>query len=154
MRVSRGAALYTFLMETYDPAIISALEGLKTQAHHEAIAPHFAAAAPERLQARYPSSPEPPEDWSREETLDGDRECCAAVNDLFSQRDVGSMRIDKTPKRHLLHIESEVEKSKLRWRSISEKRRRNLTASSGSINASMSASANGAAQELPRQLPG
>ena len=100
-------------METYDPAIIIALEDLKTQAHHEAIAPQFATAARERLQARYPRPPEPPEDWSREGTLDGDRACCAAVNDFLPQRDMGSMRIDKTPKRHLLHVESDVEKSQI-----------------------------------------
>jgi len=103
----------TFVTETYGPAIISALESLKTQAHHEAIAQQFAAAARERLQASYPSPPEPPEDWSREGSLDCDCEFCAAVNEFLPQRDMGSMRIDKTLKRNLLHVESEVEKRQI-----------------------------------------
>ena len=103
----------TFLTETYGPAIISALESLKTRAHHEAIAQQFAAAARQCFQARYPGPPEPPEDWSREGALDCDCEFCAAVNDFLPQRDMGSMHIDKTLKRNLLHVESEVEKSQV-----------------------------------------
>jgi len=101
----------TFLTETYGPAIISALESLKTKAHHETIAQQFASAVRQCLQARYPSPPEPPQDWSREEHLDCDCEFCAEVNAFLPKRDIDSMRLDQTLKRNLLHVESEVEKS-------------------------------------------
>ena len=99
-----------FLTETYGPAIIRALESLQSQAHDPIIAQRFASAARERLQAAYPSPPEPPEDWRREGRLDCDCEFCVAVNAFLPQRDLGAMRIDKTLKRNLLHVESEVEK--------------------------------------------
>ena len=101
----------TFLTETYGPAIISALESLKTKAHHETIAQQFASAVCQCLQVRYPSPPKPPQDWSREGDLDCDCAFCAEVNAFLPKRDIGSMRIDKTLKRNLLHVESEVEKS-------------------------------------------
>lgn len=103
----------TFLTETYGPAIISALESLKTQAHHETIAQQFASAVRQCLQARYPSPPEPPQDWSREGHLDCDCAFCAEVNAFLPTRDRGSMRIDKTLQRNLLHVASEVEKSQI-----------------------------------------
>ena len=103
----------TFLTETYGPAIIRALESLQSQAHDPIIAQRFASAARERLQAAYPSPPEPPEDWFREGQLDCDCEFCAEVNAFLPQRDLGAMRIDKTLKRNLLHVESEVEKRQI-----------------------------------------
>src|SRR5437879_12600991 len=86
----------TFLTETYGPAIISALESLKTKAHHETIAPQFASAVRQCLQARYASPPEPPQDWSREGHLDCDVACCVEVNVFFTKRDIISILIDLT----------------------------------------------------------
>ena len=103
----------TFLTETYGPAIISALHSLKKKAHNPTIAQQFASAVRQCLQTQYPNPPEPPQDWSREGQLDCDCEFCTEVNAFLPKRDIGSMRIDKTLKRNLLHVESEVEKSQI-----------------------------------------
>ncbi len=103
----------TFLTETYGPAIISALDSLKEITHNQTIAQQFVTAVRQCLQAQYPHPPELPEDWSREGQLDCDCELCTEVNAFLPQRDIDSIRIDKTLKRNLLHIESEAEKSQI-----------------------------------------
>jgi hypothetical protein len=103
----------TFLTETYGPAIIRALDSLKKKSHNETIAQQFASAVRQCLQANYPNPPEPPEDWSREGQLDCDCEFCTEVNAFLPKRDISSIRIDKTLKRNLLHVESEVGKSQI-----------------------------------------
>jgi hypothetical protein len=103
----------TFLIETYGPAIISALTSLKTKDHNPTIAQQFAAAVRHCIQAEYPKPPEPSRDWSREGQLDCDCEFCSEVNAFLPKRDVSSMGIDKTLKRNLLHVASEVEKRQI-----------------------------------------
>lgn len=103
----------TFLTETYGPAIVSALDSLKKKEHNPTIAQQFASAVRQCLQAKYPDPPEPPEDWSREGQIDCDCEFCTEVNEFLPKRDISSIRIDKTLKRNLLHVESEVEKSQI-----------------------------------------
>ena len=146
----------TFLTETYGPAIISALESLKTKAHHETIAQQFASAVRQCLQARYPSPPEPPQDWSREGHLDCDCAFCAEVNAFLPKRDIGSMRIDQTLKRNLLHVESEVEKSHIE---VDIDIQKAASKFNGIIRKNQRRSERrrqlyDAAQEIMRQLPG
>jgi hypothetical protein len=102
-----------FLTETYGPAIVSALNSLKKKEHNPTIAQQFVSAVRQCLQAQYPNPPEPPQDWSREGYLDCDCEFCTEVNAFLPKQDIGSMSIDKTLKRNLLHVESEVEKSQI-----------------------------------------
>jgi hypothetical protein len=102
-----------FLTETYGPAIISALNSLKKKEYNQTIAQQFTAAVRQCLQATYPNPPEPPEDWSREGQLNCDCKFCTEVNAFLPKHDIGSMSIDKTLKRNLLHVESEVEKSQI-----------------------------------------
>jgi hypothetical protein len=93
--------------------MIRALHSLKQKEHNPTIAQQFASAVRQCLQAQYPTPPEPPQDWSREGHLDCDCEFCTEVNAFLPERDIGSMRIDKTLKRNLLHVESEVNKSQI-----------------------------------------
>ena len=102
-----------FLTETYGPAIISALNSLKKKEHNQTIAQQYVSAVRQCFQVQYPDPPEPPQDWSREGQLDCDCEFCTEVNAFLPERDISSMRIDKTLKRNLLHVESEVEKSQI-----------------------------------------
>jgi hypothetical protein len=102
-----------FLTETYGPAIVRALTSLKQKEHNQTIAQQFVSAVRQCLQVQYPNPPEPPQDWSREGHLDCDCEFCTEVNEFLPKRDIGSMSIDKTLKRNLLHVESEVEKSQI-----------------------------------------
>jgi predicted 2-oxoglutarate/Fe(II)-dependent dioxygenase YbiX len=103
----------TFLTETYGPAIISALNSLKKQAHNQTIAQQFAAAVRQCIQAAYPHPPEPPQDWSREGQLDCDCQFCTEVNEFLPKRDISSIGIYKTLKGNLLHVESEAEKRQI-----------------------------------------
>jgi predicted 2-oxoglutarate/Fe(II)-dependent dioxygenase YbiX len=146
----------TFLTETYGPAIISALDSLTKKAHNEAIAQQFAVAVRACLQATYPHPPEPPKDWLREGELDCDCAFCTEVNAFLPKRDIGSMRIDQTLKRNLLHIDSAVEKSQVevdidiqkvasKFDGIIQKNQRRYERQQQLYDA---------AQEIMRQLPG
>jgi len=66
-----------------------------------------------RIQTEFPSRPTTPKDWSREGQLACDCEFCTEVNRFLPDPERSEIIFDKTLKRNLLHIESEIQKSRV-----------------------------------------
>lgn len=102
-----------FLTDTYGPALVSSLKGLKGRDYDQAIMQKFIADVRQRIQAEFPSPPEEPKDWSRAGQLNCVCKFCTEVNQLLPDPERSSISFYKTLKRNLLHIESEIEKSQV-----------------------------------------
>lgn len=102
-----------FLTETYGPAVVEAGRDLQKREHNPAILKHFADAVRQRIQAEFPTEPEPPQDWSRAGQLACDCEFCSQVNAFLPKPDTSSIGIYGTLKRNLLHVEAEIEKQQI-----------------------------------------
>ncbi|MCB0125523.1 MAG: hypothetical protein KDE58_24885, partial [Caldilineaceae bacterium] len=92
-----------FLITTYGRAVVEARLDLEQLAHDPAIVQRFVDAVRQRLQAEFPTPPEPPQDWSRTGQLACDCEFCTQVNEFLPKPNVASIGIYRTLKRNLLH---------------------------------------------------
>ncbi|MCB0085045.1 MAG: hypothetical protein KDE47_29090, partial [Caldilineaceae bacterium] len=102
-----------FLITTYGRAVVEARLDLEQLAHDPAIVQRFVDAVRQRLQAEFPTPPEPPQDWSRTGQLACACEFCTQVNAFLPKPNVPSMTIYGTLKRNLLHVESEIAKQQI-----------------------------------------
>lgn len=102
-----------FLTATYGPALVSSLKELKGRDYDQTIMKKFFEDVHQRIKADFPSPPDAPKDWSREGQLDCDCEFCTEVNQFLPDPERREISFFKTLKRNLLHIESEVEKSRV-----------------------------------------
>lgn len=99
-----------FLTETYGPAVLEFLDSIQKRKYDQNIAQQFTGALRTRIQTEFPTSPEPPQNWSREGQLECDCEFCTQVNEFLPTSDVAEIYIGNTLKRNLLHVEDEAEK--------------------------------------------
>ena len=102
-----------FLTGAYGPALVSSLKELKGRDYDQTIMKKFDEDVRQRIKADFPSPPDAPKDWSREGQLDCDCEFCTVVNQFLPAPQRSEIRFFKTLKRNLLHIESEVAKSRV-----------------------------------------
>ena len=102
-----------FLTEAYGPALVSTQSALAGQAYDKAIMGQFVDDIRQRIQATFPSVPEPPQDWAREGQLDCVCEFCTEVNAFLPDPDVSQIGIYKTLKRNLTHVESKAEERQI-----------------------------------------
>jgi hypothetical protein len=102
-----------FLTDTYGPALVSSLKELKGRDYDRTIIRKFVEDIRQRIKADFPEAPEAPKDWSREGQLDCNCEFCTEVNQFLPDPERSKISFYKTLKRNLLHIESEVEKSRV-----------------------------------------
>ncbi len=127
----------TFLTSAYGPAVVSCLNELEGRDYDRTCTQKFVEDVYIRIQTEFPSRPTAPKDWSREGQLACDCEFCTEVNRFLPDPERSEIVFDKTLKRNLLHIESEIQKSRadldIEIRSNAAEVSRNLPEESKSI---------------------
>ena len=103
----------TFLTSAYGPAVVSCLNELEGRDYDRTCTQKFVEDVYIRIQTEFPSRPTAPKDWSREGQLACDCEFCTEVNRFLPDPERSEIVFDKTLKRNLLHIESEIQKSRI-----------------------------------------
>jgi predicted 2-oxoglutarate/Fe(II)-dependent dioxygenase YbiX len=102
-----------FLTTAYGPALVSSLNELKGRDYDRSCMQKFVEDVVQRIQTDFPSRPRAPKGWSREGQLACDCEFCTEVNRFLPDPERSEITFDKTLKRNLLHIESEIQKSRV-----------------------------------------
>jgi hypothetical protein len=102
-----------FLTTAYGPALVSSLNELKGRDYDRSCMQKFVEDVVQRIQTDFPSRPGAPKGWSREGQLACDCEFCTEVNRFLPDPERSEITFDKTLKRNLLHIESEIQKSRV-----------------------------------------
>lgn len=103
----------SFLTEIYGPSVLKAVKELKDRNYDREILRRFVENVQQRVETDYSSPPEKPKDWFREGSLNCQCEFCSQVNQFLPNPDQPEISFEKTLKRNLTHIASEIEKSQV-----------------------------------------
>ena len=102
-----------FLTSIYGPAVVSSLKALKGRHYDRTTLKKFVENVLQRIQIDFPSPPNKPKNWFREGNLKCNCEFCAEINQFLPNPEQNEISFDKTLKRNLIHIESEISKSQV-----------------------------------------
>lgn len=102
-----------FLTDIYGPSLVKALKLLNQRKDDPAILEELIEDVLHRVEIDFSDPPTPPTNMFREGALNCNCEFCTQVNEFLSDPGQCELRFDKTLKRDLLHVQSQIEQSQV-----------------------------------------